>query len=132
MKLSRLLPIVLLLALAAGAPLLAATANFQGNCASGIPTVCSFDAGRAPAGQSTTSCGLVRVNQYFWNFDSGSSTAYLWTTSATASYTYTGAYCDFVDLAVFCNDNTSATKSHCLCNNIGIGGCIIPGAGWTP
>lgn len=121
---------LLVLALTA-IPAWAATANFQANCASGIPTYCVFDATRAPSGQTGTSCGSASISSYFWDFGDGNS---LFTTSSFVSHTYTQAYCDtdFVDLAVFCSDSSSATKSQCYCSTFGVNGCIRPGAGWTP
>ena len=133
MKKTHLLVFASLLVLGAFAlPLLAASANFQGNCAAGIPTSCVFNANRTPAGQTATSCSPSTVSQYFWDFNSTITTDDLFTTSSFVSYTYPGQYCDFVDMAVFCNNGMSATKSHCICNYLGFGGCIIPGAGWTP
>jgi hypothetical protein len=111
----------------------AATANFQANCASGIPTACTFDASRTPTGQTATSCPGSSVWKYFWDFGYNA-TSFAWVTPPphTTSYTYPGASQADVCLTVFCNDGTSATKCHCFANNIGINGCIRPGAGWTP
>ena len=51
MKNVKLFLVAGLLLVAAALPLYAFDyANFQGNCAAGIPTVCDFDAGRTPAG----------------------------------------------------------------------------------
>lgn len=132
----RLLRIGLVLLLIAGSawPALAATANFQGNCTNSVQggqlrTDCTFNATKAPAGQSTTSCAPSTIYQYFWDYGDGASE---YTTSSLRSHTYFGASCWDIDLAVFCTNGSSATASHCLCNNIGFGGCIIPGAGWTP
>lgn len=112
-------------------PASAATANFQANCQLDIPTPCVFDANRAPDGQSATSCGSASVDQYFWDFGDGTS---FFTTSSFVSHTYDQSYCDtdMVSLAVFCDDNSSASKTHCYCITVGIKGCIRPGAGWTP
>lgn len=111
----------------------AATANFQANCASGIPTVCTFDASRTPTGQTATSCPGSSVKKYFWDFGDS---AFAWVAgtppSTTANHTYSGAIQTDVCLTVFCNNNTSATTCHCFANNIGVNGCIRPGAGWTP
>lgn len=131
MRKSLVLALGLLALLAVAAPTDAATANFQANCSLGIPTNCVFDATRAPSGQSATSCGAASVTNYFWDFGDGTS---LFTTSSFVSHTYNQGYCqtDFVDLAVFCSDGSSATKSHCYCSTIGFAGCIRPGSGWTP
>jgi hypothetical protein len=132
----RLLWIGLVLLLIAGSalPALAATAEFQGNCNNtpGTPlrTDCVFNATRVPSwGGSATSCSPSSITQYFWDYGDGASE---FTTSYLRSHTYFGASCWDIDLAVFCTNGSSASASHCLCNNIGFGGCIIPGAGWTP
>lgn len=107
-------------------------ANFQGNCAAGIPTVCSFDAGRTPAGQNPTNC-TYGISSYSWDFDTSTSTDDLtFTSNATPTYTYTGAFCGNIYLSLFCNGGSNAGKSHCMCNTAGVTGCIVPGAGWGP
>ena len=116
----------------------AASANFQANCAPapvfGCPsgTFCWFDTTRTPAGQTGTSCAPSTVNLYFWNPESTPSSDDFWTSQSATFYCYSGPYCDFVTLDVACNNGMSAQKTHCLCTTIGITGCIIPGAGWTP
>jgi hypothetical protein len=133
MKKSNLVLLASLLLLSSLAlPLYAATADFQGLCAAGIPTNCVFDATRTSSFGPGTSCAPSTVNQYFWNFNTTITTDDLFTTSSFVAYTYPAAYCDFVNLAVFCNNGQSPTWTNCLCNNIGINGCIRPGAGWTP
>jgi|GEM_PF-4700961 len=124
-----LLGLGLLLLAVAATPAFAASANFQANCDTGLH--CVFDANRTPANQTGTSCGSASIDQFFWDLGDGTS---FFTTSSFVSHTYSQDYCetDFVSLAVFCDDNTSASKTHCFCSTIGIGGCIRPGAGWTP
>lgn len=133
MKKSVFLLFCLLGLVAIAGPAMAATADFQANCASGIPTSCSFDASRTPSGGTATACPGSSIKKYFWDFGDG---AFAWVTgtppSSTTSHTYSGAIQTNVCLTVFCNNNTSATTCHCFANNIGVGGCIRPGAGWTP
>jgi len=121
-----------LLGLAAVAgPALAATANFQVNCDAGIPTDCVLDPTRTPAGQTGTACPNSTVKKYF--VDWGDGTSYFYTPPPPqTSHTYGGAIQTNICLTVFCNDGTSATTCHCIANNIGVGGCVRPGAGWTP
>jgi hypothetical protein len=121
---------LLLLATALSAPAEAQTANFQANCASGIPTVCSFDATR-PAGSGSSCPAGTTVTTYFWDFGVNNS-SYTWTTSSTTNYTYQNGISTDVCLTVFCSNGSSATKCHCFSNQFGVNGCIRPGAGWTP
>ncbi len=109
----------------------AATADFQCNCTFPAPNFCVCDATRTSSSGSGTSCGGASIVQYFWDFGDGTS---FFSASAFASHTYTGQICevDYTKVAVFCSDGSSATKSHCFCNYLGINGCIRPGAGWTP
>jgi PKD repeat protein len=118
------------LAVIAG-PAGAVTADFQANCASGIPTNCSFDPTRTPSGGTPTACPGSSISQYFWDFGDG---AWAWVTPppSTTSHTYSGAIQTDVCLTVFCANGTSTTTCHCFANNIGVNGCIRPGAGWTP
>lgn len=127
-----------LLLLCTALPVLAVNnAEFQGNCTNRITggvlyTDCDFDANRAPGGGTATTC-TYGVNYLGWDFDTSISSDDLWFTSDfTPSYTYTGQFCDFIYLSVFCNGGSNAGTQHCMCNYVGIGGCIIPGAGWTP
>lgn len=133
MKKTNLFLIAFLLLCTVSLPLAALDhANFQGNCASGIPTVCNFDAGRTPAGQNPTNC-TYGISSYSWDFDTSTGVDDLnYTTNATPTYTYTGQFCGFIYLSLFCNGGSNAGESHCMCNYVGIGGCIIPGAGWMP
>jgi hypothetical protein len=121
--------LVLLLTLGFAATSFATTANFQAWCQSGIPTFCSFNANRTPSGQTPTSCTSGSVSLYFWDFGDGGSA----TGGPGNSHVYPGAV-NFASicLSVFCTDLTTATKCHCFSNVIGVGGCIRPGAGWTP
>ena len=107
--------------------LAAATANFQGNCAAGVPTNCVYDALRPASNPS--SCGSASISSTFWDFGDGSS---LFTSGTFVSHVYTTGGCFDVDLAVFCSDFSSATFEGCMCNIIGVAGCVRPGAGWTP
>jgi PKD repeat protein len=121
-----------ILAVAMASPAAAATANFQANCDSGIPTDCVFDPTRTPSGQTGTSCPGSTVKKYFWDFGDGNS-EFVTPPPTQASHTYTAAEADIdVCLTVFCNNNTSATTCHCFSNQFGVNGCIRPGAGWTP
>lgn len=133
MKMPKLVLLASLLALVAMAlPLAAATADFQGNCASGIPTNCVFDATKTSSTGPGTSCAPSTISIYFWDFDNTTTTDDLWTTSSFVSHTYTGAYCDVVRMTVFCANGTSDTRTIGLCNTFGVGGWIRPGAGWLP
>jgi hypothetical protein len=110
----------------------AATANFQANCNSGIPTFCVFDPFRTPAGQTGTSCpGGAQPSAYFWDYGDGSS-QWVIPPPHTASHTYNSGISTDVCVTVFCPDGSSATKCHCFSNVVGVNGCIRPGAGWTP
>lgn len=132
MKKTLLLCFLLATAVLAAPAAHAATANFQANCASGAPTDCVFDPTRTPTGQTGTSCAPSTVKRYFWDFDDG--TAFFVTPPPhQVGHTFApGTNEATICVTVFCNDNTSATKCHCFSNVIGIGGCIRPGAGWTP
>lgn len=124
--------LVAVLTLCCALPAFANNAEFQGNCDSGIPTDCDFDAGRAPFGGSPTSC-TYGIDYLGWDFDTSKTTDDYWyTQDQTPSYTYNGQFCDFIYLSVFCNGGSNTGTSHCMCNVVGIGGCIIPGAGWLP
>lgn len=127
----KLVLVTLVLFLAGSAlPLLAATtADFQGKCQF---TNCVFDANRQSTWGPGTSCSPSTVSLYFWDRDVNNDNEDLFTTSAFVSYSYVGGYCNDVNMAVFCNNGTSATQTHCLCTYIGIFGCITPGAGWGP
>lgn len=111
-------------------------ANFEGNCTilppSYTQTSCQFDANRTPSGQNATYC-TYGVSTYGWDFIPTSYGEELWnTTNSAPTFVYNGAFCDFIYLSVFCNGGSNAGNQHCMCNTVGIGGCIIPGAGWTP
>ncbi len=107
-------------------------AEFQGRCASGIPTACEFDSTRAPFGGSPASC-TYGIDYLGWDFDTSISTDDYWyTLDQQPEYTYNGQFCDFIYLSVFCNGGSNTGTAHCMCNVVGIGGCIIPGAGWLP
>lgn len=132
MRKALILICALLLAAGGVATLQAATADFQANCDGlALPIDCVFDANRQSSYGPGTSCGSASVDQYFWDFGDG---AFKFTTSSFVAHRYAESYCegDFVSLAVFCSDNSSATISHCYCSTVGINGCIRPGAGWTP
>jgi len=116
---------------AVAGPALAASANFQVNCDSGIPTDCVLDPTRTPSGQTGTSCGTSTVKKYFVDWGDGTSYFYTPPPSQT-SHTFSGSSQNDICITVFCNDGTSATKCHCFSNTIGVGGCVRPGAGWTP
>jgi hypothetical protein len=106
------------------------TADFQCNCTFPMPNYCVCDATRTSSGGSGTSCGSASISQYFWDFGDGTS---FFTTSSFVAHTYYGQQCViYPKLAVFCSDGSSATRVHCYCNIFGVGGCIRPGAGWTP
>jgi hypothetical protein len=123
----------LLAAVAAQPAAATATANFQANCDSGIPTDCIFDPSRTPSGQTATSCPGSSIKKYFWDFGDGTNSGFITPPPTQTSHTYSTSYADIdICLTVFCNDNTSATTCHCFSNTFGIGGCIRPGASWTP
>ena len=112
-------------------PAVAATADFQANCDSGIPTDCVVDPTRTPSGGTPTACPSSSIKKYF--IDWGDGTSYFFTPPPSqTSHTYSGAIQTNICVTVFCNYNTSATTCHCFANNIGVGGCVRPGAGWTP
>jgi hypothetical protein len=117
---------------AVAGPAGAATANFQVNCASGIPTNCVLDPNRTPSGQTATSCPMGHsVTQYF--VDWGDGTSYYYTPPPhQTSHIFLGASSNNICLTVFCSDGSSTIKCHCFSNTVGIGGCVRPGAGWTP
>lgn len=127
--------LVLLLAASSVLPVhAAANAEFQGNCTNtpGTPlrTDCVFNANRTPSGFSPTSCSPSTITNYFWDY--GDNTDSGFTSSSVVSHTYFGASSWWINLSVFCADGASDTTSHCMINYIGINGCILPGAGWTP
>jgi hypothetical protein len=126
------LSLFIVLAAVSALPAAAASANFQANCDSGIPTDCAFDPTRTPSGQTGTACPGSSVKKYFWDFGDGNST-FATPPPDQIGHTYTTSY-SFINvcLTVYCNDNTTATTCHCFSNTVGIGGCIRPGAGWTP
>jgi hypothetical protein len=110
----------------------ATTAEFQANCASGIPTNCVLDPLRTPSGGTPTGCTVpATVTQYF--VDWGDGTMYFY---APPPHQTSHKYCSPIQtdicLTVFCSDGTSKTTCHCFSNIIGINGCVRPGAGWTP
>jgi hypothetical protein len=112
-------------------PASAATSDFQVNCASGIPTNCVLDPLRTPTGGTPTSCAPGSITQYF--VDWGDGTSYFYTPPPNqTSHTYSGAVQTDICLTVFCSNGTSKTTCHCIANNIGVNGCVRPGAGWTP
>lgn len=111
----------------------AATANFQGFCTNSssggtLTTACKFTVLRTPSGQTGTSCAPAFISSTSWNFGDGATG----TSPGTIEHTYTGVVGLDVTVTVYCTDNSSATATHCLYNNIGVGGCVRPGAGWTP
>lgn len=119
----------------AAMPALAANAEFQGNCTNSIQggqlrTDCVFNANRTPSGSSPTSCSPSTISSYFWDYGDGTSSGF--TSSSFVSHTYFGAGDWTICLAVFCADGSSDETCHCMVNNIGIGGCILPGGGWMP
>lgn len=131
MKKSVFLLFCLLGLIAIAGPAFAATANFQVNCASGIPTACVLDPNRTPSGQTGTSCPGSSVSQYF--VDWGDGTSYFYTPPPhQTSHTFSSGSSNDICLTVFCADGTSSTKCHCFSNVIGVNGCVRPGAGWTP
>lgn len=132
MKKYVVLSFCLLAFIAVTGPAMAATANFQANCAQGIPTDCIFDPNRVPSfGGTATSCPGSSVRRYFWDFGDGGST-FATPPPHTIAYTYTTGVQTEVCLTVFCNDNTSATTCHCMSNQIGFNGCIRNIGTWTP
>jgi len=132
MKRLLFLGFLLLLAAASSAPAEAATANFQANCTAATPNDCVFDPQRAPAGQPGTSCAPSTIRRYFWDFGDGTSFFRTPPPHQTSHSFPAGTNEVWICLTVFCNDNTSDTKCHCFSNVVGFGGCIIPGASWTP
>lgn len=126
---------VLLLAMGSTLPVLAAHADFQGNCTNSTPggslrTDCVFNSNRAPSWSSPTTCSPSSVTNYFWDYGDGTDSGFITTTSV--SHTYFGGGDWTICLSVFCANGTSDTECHCMINNLGINGCILPGAGWTP
>jgi len=130
MKKWALLCLLGLSVLVLAAPASAATANFQGFC-DGYPLDCVFDPQRTPSGQTGTACPGSSVKRYFWDFGDGSST-FKTPPPHQTGHTYSGVSIWDVCLTVFCNDNTSATKCHCVSNSVGLPYCILAGAGWGP
>jgi hypothetical protein len=138
-KMRRIVVCGLLAALAAlcAVPAQAATANFQGFCENSVvngtlTTDCVFDPTRTPTGQTGTACPNSSIRKYFIDFGDGSSTFYV-PPPHQKGHTYIGPMIVDICLTVFCNDGTtSPTTCHCMSNNIGFGGCILPGSGWKP
>jgi hypothetical protein len=127
--------LVLLLAAGSVLPVLAAAnAEFQGNCINtpGTPlrTDCVFNANKTPSGSSPTTCSPSTISNYFWDYGDGTDSGF--TFNSSASHTYFGSSDWTICLSVFCANGSSDTTCHCMVNYIGIGGCIRPGAGWTP
>ncbi len=125
---------LVLLVAGSAMPASAASAEFQGNCTNSFPggqfrTDCVFNAQRTPAGSTPTSCSPSSISSYFWDFGNGNS---LFTSSSFVSQTYFGAGIWDICVAVFCANGSSAEKCHCMANNIGLPGCVLAGAGWTP
>jgi hypothetical protein len=119
-----------LLGLAVAAyPAAAATAQFQANCAPGIPTNCVFDPLR-PSG-SGSACPGSSISRYFWDFGDGTS-VFITPPPNQTGHTYSSGISTDVCLTVFCANGTSATTCHCFSNVVGIGGCIRPIGDWTP
>lgn len=111
----------------------AATANFQGFCTNSssggvLTTKCKFTVLRTPAGQTGTSCAPAFIQSTSWNFGDGTTGS----SPGTIEHTYTGVIGLDVSVVVLCTDGSTAAAVHCLYNNIGVFGCIIPGGGWTP
>ncbi|HEV7786522.1 MAG TPA: hypothetical protein VGQ28_14340 [Thermoanaerobaculia bacterium] len=130
LSLSILVVLATVAAMPAGA---AASANFQANCDSGIPTDCIFDINRTPSGQTGTACPGSSIKKFFIDYADGTNSGFIVPPPTQTSHTYTsGLTTTDVCLTVFCNDNTSATTCHCFSNQVGFNGCIRPGAGWTP
>jgi hypothetical protein len=128
MKTCTLLALCLLIA---ALPTAATTANFQGSCDTAIRTSCGFDTTRTPWGGTGTTCTRSTVTAYFWDFGDGISAFY--PPNQTWVYHFYGsAISGDICLTVFCSDGTVATTCHCFNNQFGVGGCIRPGAGWTP
>lgn len=126
---------ILLLAVGSALPVhAAANAEFQGYCTNspGTPltTSCVFNSTRTPSGSSPTTCSPSSISSYFWDYGDGADSGF--TSSSSASHVYSGSGDWNVCLSVFCANNTSDTTCHCMINYIGINGCILPGAGWTP
>jgi hypothetical protein len=131
MKKSVFLALCILGLIAIAGPASAATADFQVNCASGIPTSCVLDPQRTPSGGTATSCAPGTITQYF--VDWGDGTSYFYTPPPhQTSHTFSGASSNDICLTVFCSNGTSKTTCHCFSNTFGVGGCVRPGAGWTP
>jgi hypothetical protein len=132
MKKCTLMLLCILGLVAVAGPAAAATADFQVNCAAGIPTSCVLDPQRTPSGGTPTGCTPpATVVKYF--ADWGDGTSYFYTPPPhQTSHTYTSGIQTNICLTVFCSDGTSTTTCHCFANNIGVGGCVRPGAGWTP
>jgi len=126
---------ILLLAVGSALPVhAAANAEFQGNCTNtaGTPlrTDCVFSATRTPSGSSPTTCSPSTITSYFWDYGDGTDSGF--TSSSSVSHTYFGASSWDICLSVFCANGSSDTTCHCMINNIGINGCILPGGGWLP
>jgi hypothetical protein len=131
MKVSAFLLFCLLGLIAIAGPALAATVDFQVNCNSGIPTPCVLDPNRTPTGGTPTSCPGSSVSQYF--VDWGDGTSYFYTPPPhQTSHVFQSGSSNDICLTVFCANGTSSTTCHCFSNVIGVGGCVRPGAGWTP
>jgi hypothetical protein len=121
---------LLFLAAAFSAPAEAQTASFQMNCASGIPTNCVLDPLR-PSGSGSSCPAGTSITQYFVDWGDGNSEFYT-PPPHQKGHTYSSGLSTDVCLTVFCSNGTSATTCRCFSNVIGVGGCVRPGAGWTP
>ena len=132
MKRSALLLLCLVGLIAMAGPAAAASANFQGNCAPGIPTFCVFDPNRTPTGGTPTGCTApATISQLFWDFGDGTST-FASPPPTQIGHTYSTGVQTNVCLTVFCSDGTTSTGCHCFSNQIGVNGCIRNIGSWTP
>ena len=111
----------------------AATAEFQGYCTNStvggtLQTACTLTVARHPVGTPATDCGYWGISSTSWDLGDGNTA----TSLGTVYHTYVGVVGLTINVTVYCVDGSSASASHCLYNNFGVGGCIRPGAGWTP
>jgi len=113
---------------------MAASAEFQGFCTNSttgggtLQTACKLTVLRHPDYAPPTDCGFMGISSTSWDFGDGTTG----TSPGTINHTYTGVVGLTISVTVTCVDGSTASASHCLYNNIGVGGCIRPGAGWTP